>query len=140
MILERIEVVLQKEKTEMVIVYGDTNSTLAGALAAAKLNIPVAHVETGLRSYNRAMPEEINHLLTDYLFSFLSYCPSHPDRFGGCPEEGLLAKGPLFYVRGRKRVGGNCQKWLECINGKREEKDCKRGCSYGEMEEVSEGG
>jgi UDP-N-acetylglucosamine 2-epimerase (non-hydrolysing) len=98
-VMIEFEKVLLKEKPDLVIVVGDVNSTLAAALAAVKLHIPVAHVEAGLRSYDRAMPEETNRLLTDQISDYL-FTPS-PDadenlKKEGAPQEKIFCVGDVM--------------------------------------------
>jgi UDP-GlcNAc3NAcA epimerase len=98
--ITEIERVLLSEKPDAVLVYGDTNSTLAGALAAVKLHIPVAHVEAGLRSFNMAMPEEVNRILTDrisrWLFTPTFVAEQHLAREGFSVEQ-IIPVGDVMY-------------------------------------------
>ncbi len=114
--LEKLEKQFERLKPDMVIVYGDTNSTLAGALAAAKLGIPISHVEAGLRSFDKNMPEEINRLLTDHV-SRLLFCPTTAAIKNLKNEgisKGIVYSGDLMYEQidqFRKEITKN--RWIE---------------------------
>lgn len=98
--VEKLEGLMMEAQPQWVLVYGDTDSTLAGALAAAKLHIPVAHVEAGLRSFNRRMPEEINRVLTDHIAEIL-FAPTETGRQNllneGIAEEKIKLVGDVMY-------------------------------------------
>ena len=116
--LERVDDILRSQRPDCALIYGDTNSTLAGALAAAKLRIPVAHIEAGLRSFNRRMPEEINRIVADHV-SDLLLCPSNT-AVANLSREGITANVHLVgdvmldvLNWARQRLGGQTPEILK---------------------------
>ena len=97
-----IEKVIQKEKPDCIVVYGDTNSTLSGAIASSKINIPIVHIEAGLRSYNKRMPEEINRILCDHV-STLLFCPTKTG-YDNLLREGFKEKNAAPYTINNPKI------------------------------------
>jgi len=105
--LAGIERLILERKPDLVLIYGDTNSTLAGALAASKLHVPVAHVEAGLRSYMMIMPEEQNRKLTDHLATWL-FCPTET-AVQNLAKEGIVDHG-LAHPSGGQQSGSSVRR------------------------------
>ncbi len=142
--LEAVEQVFIEEKPDWVLVYGDTNSTLAGALAAAKLHIPVAHVEAGLRSFNMRMPEEINRILTDRI-STLLFCPTQTAienlKNEGC-DKGVVNVGDVMYdvalfYRDKARQQSPILKQLNLVEGQFALATCHRAENTDDVQRLS---
>ncbi len=108
--MERLEPILLEEKPDVVLVQGDTNSVLAGALVASKMNIPVAHIEAGLRSFDREMPEEINRIITDHISTYLF--PPTPGSAELLVKEGITKK--LIHIVGNTVVDAVMQNSAQC--------------------------
>jgi len=102
LMMQRMDPTLTKEKPDLVIVQGDTNSGLAGALTAAKLGIPVAHIEAGMRSYDKRQPEEINRVVIDHLATYLF--PATPEQWINLQKEGLMPHNHKEHIVGNTIV------------------------------------
>lgn len=122
--LEALEILFDEHLPDLVLVYGDTNSTLAGALAAAKMHIPIAHVEAGLRSFNKKMPEEVNRILTDHV-SALLLCPTraavenlkNENIHHGVTHVGDVMFDATLYARGKAQRHSDILKKLDVEPG-----------------------
>ena len=143
--MEALEPIFRVELPDAVLVYGDTNSTLAGALVASKLDIPVAHVEAGLRSFNRQMPEEINRVVADHV-STLLYCPTSTAvenlaREGivtGVENVGDVMYDAALHAAAPRRVGTDVLERLGLIEGTYAVATVHRAENFDDPEALSE--